>query len=82
MIHNRNRYEQYMEEDTTIDQYVSKMLLNGEWRGHEKIVAFSEIYDVQMQVFISLNAQHHIIRITTAEEGLTLGLLFSGDHYD
>ena len=34
MIHNRDRFEQYMEEDTTIDQYISKMLLNGEWGGH------------------------------------------------
>ena len=47
----------------------------------EEIVAFSEIYDVQIQVFDSLAAQHPIVRITNAEEGLTLSLLFSGDHY-
>ena len=81
MIHNRDRFEQYMEEDTTIDQYISKMLLNGEWGGHTEIVAFSEIYDVQIQVFDSLSAQHPIVRITTAGEGLKLSLLFSGDHY-
>ena len=82
MIHNRDRFEQYMEEDTTIDQYISKMLLNGEWGGHAEIVAFSEIYDVQIQVFDSLAAQQPFVRITTAEGGLTLSLLFSGDHYD
>ena len=82
MIHNRDRFEQYMEEDTTIDQYISKMLLNGECGGHAEIVAFSEIYDVQIQVFDSLAAQQPIERITTAEGGLTLSLLFSGDHYD
>ena len=71
-----------MEEDTTIDQYISKMLLNDEWGGHTEIVAFSEIYDVQIQVFDSLAAQQPIVRITTAEGGLTLSLLFSGDHYD
>ena len=81
MIHNRDRFEQYMEEDTTIDQYISKMPLNGEWGGHAEIVAFSEIYDVQIQVFDSLAAQHPIVRITTAEEGPKLSLLFSGDHY-
>ena len=70
-----------MEEDTTIDQYISKMTLNVQWRGHAEIVAFSEIYDVQIQVFDSLAAQHPIVRITTAEEGLKLSLLFSGDHY-
>ena len=82
MIYNRDRFEQYMEEDTTLDHYISKMLLNGEWGGHAKIVAFSEIYDVQKQVFDSLAAQHPIVRIITAEGGLTLSLLFYGDHYD
>ena len=80
MIRNRDRFEQYME-DTTIDQYISKMPLNGKWGGHAEIAAFSEIYDVQIQVFDSLAAQHPIVRITTAEEGLKLSLLFSGDHY-
>ena len=82
MIHNRDRFEQYMEEDTTIDQYISKMSLNGQWGGHAEIVAFSEIYDAQIQVFDSLAAQHPIVRITAAEGGLKLSLLFSGDHYD
>ena len=81
MIHNRDRFEQYMEEDTTIDQYISKMPLNGKWGGHAEIAAFSEINDVQIQVFDSLAAQHPIVRITTAEGGLKLSLLFSGDHY-
>ena len=67
--------------DTTIDQYISKMPLNGEWGGHAEIVAFSEIYDVQIQVFDLLAVQQPIVRITTAEGGLTLSLLFSGDHY-
>ena len=43
---------------------------------------FSEIYDAQIQVFNSLATQHPIVKITTAEEGFTLSLLFSGDHYD
>ena len=57
------------------------MPLNGQWGRHADIVAFSEIYDVQIQMFDSLAAQHPIVRITTAEEGLKLSLLFSGDHY-
>ena len=56
MIRNRDRFEQYMEEDTTIDQYISKMPLNGKWGGHAEIVAFSEICEVQIQVFDSLAA--------------------------
>ena len=70
-----------MDEDTTIDQYISKMQLNGKWRGYAEIFAFSEIYDVQIQVFDSLAAQRPIVKITTAEEGLKLSLLFSGYHY-
>ena len=58
MICNRDCFEQFMEEDTTIDQYISKIPLNGQWGGHAEIVAFSEIYDVQMQVFDSFAAQH------------------------
>ena len=58
------------------------MLLNGEWGGKAEIVAFSEIYDVQIQVFDSLAAQHPTVRIANAEGGLTLSILFSGDHYD
>ena len=57
------------------------MPLNGKLGGHAEIVAFSEIYDVQIQVYVSLSAQHPIDRITTAEGGLKLSLLFSGDHY-
>ena len=58
------------------------MRLNGEWEGHAEIVAFSEIYYVQMQVFDSLAAQHTLVRIATAEGDLTLSLPFFGDHYD
>ena len=67
-------------EDTTIDQYISKMPLNGKWGGYAEIFAFSKIYDVQIQVFDSLAVQHPIVRITTAEEDLKLSLLFSCDH--
>ena len=30
MIRNRDCFEQFMEEDTTIDQYISKIPLNGQ----------------------------------------------------
>ena len=57
--------------------------MSSRWMGgYVEIVAFSEIYDVQIQVFDSLPAQHPIVRITTVEGGLTLSLLFSGDHYN
>ena len=59
-----------MKEDTTIDQYISKMPLNGQWEGHAEIVAFSEIYDVQKQVFDSLATQHPIVRIKLLRKAL------------
>ena len=34
MIKIRDLFEQYMEEDTTIDQYISKILLDGKWGRH------------------------------------------------
>ena len=33
-----------MDEKITIDQYIAKMMMEGEWDGHSEIVAFSEIY--------------------------------------
>ena len=30
-----------MDEEMTIDQYIEKMMMEGEWGGHSEIVAFS-----------------------------------------
>ena len=71
-----------MDEDMTIDQYIAKMMMEGEWGGHSEIVAFSEIYSVQIHIFDSIASQEPITRVVTADGDYTISILFSGDHYD
>ena len=71
-----------MDEETTIDQYIAKMMMESEWGGHSEIVAFSEIYSVQIHIFDSIASQEPIIRVVTEDKHYTINILFSGDHYD
>ena len=71
-----------MDEEITIDQYIAKMMMEGEWGGHSEIVAFSEIYSVQIHIFDSIASQEPITRVVTADGNYTISILFSGDHYD
>ena len=58
------------------------MQREGEWGVHAEILNFSEIYNVQIQVFDSITSQDSIARVSTSEGGLTLSLIYSDDHYD
>ena len=49
-----------MDEEMTIDQYIAKMMMEGEFGGHSEIVAFSEIYSVQIHIFNSIASQEPI----------------------
>ena len=71
-----------MDEKMTIDQYIAKMMMEGEWGGHFEIVAFSDIYSVQIHMFASIASQEHITRVVTVDENYKISILFSGDHYD
>ena len=71
-----------MDEEMTIDQYIAKMMMEGEWGGHSEIVAFSEIYRVQIHIFDSTATQEPITRVVTADGDYIISILFSGDHYD
>ena len=66
----------------TIDQYIAKMMMEGEWGSHSEIVAFSEIYSVQIHIFVPIASQEPITRVVTADENYTISILFSGHHYD
>ena len=46
LIQHKKRFAQYMDEEMTIDQYIAKMMMEGEWGDHLEIVAFSEIYNI------------------------------------
>ena len=66
----------------TIYQYIAKMMMEGEWSDHSEIVAFLEIYCVQIHIFYSIASQEPITRIVTADGNYTISILFSGHHYD
>ena len=66
----------------TIDQYITKMMMEGEWGSHSEIVAFSEIYSVKIHIFVPIASQEPITRVVTADENYTISILFSGHHYD
>ena len=57
-------------------------MMEGEWGGHSEIIAFSEIYRVQIHIFDSIASQEPITRVVTADVNCTISILFSGDHYD
>ena len=71
-----------MDEEMTIDQYIAKIMMEGEWGSHSEIVAISEIYSVQIHIFDSITSQESITRVVTADGNYTISILFSGDHYD
>ena len=71
-----------MDEEMTIDQYIAKMMMEGEWSGHSEIVTFSEIYSVQIHIFDSIVSQEPITRVVTADGDYTISILFSDDHYN
>ena len=61
-----------MDEEMTIDQYIAKMMMEGEWGGHSKIVVFSENYSVQIHILDSIAFQEPITRVVTADGDYTI----------
>ena len=47
-IKNQDRFEVAMKEGTDIKDYISKMLIDGELGGYVELVAFSELYNIQI----------------------------------
>ena len=82
IIQNRARFKDFMEDDVDVTEYTAKMLLDGEWGGHVELVAFSELYSVQIQIFDSIGCELPITTVTTPNEAGTISILFSHDHYD
>ena len=44
IIQNRDRFIDFMEDNVDVTEYISKMLLDGEWGCYVELVAFSEFY--------------------------------------
>ena len=55
------------------------LMVNG---GHVELVAFSELYRVQIQIFDSIGSEQPITTVTTPNDARTILILFSHDHYD
>ena len=82
LIKNQNRLEGVKNEGTDIKDYISKMLMDGEWGGYVELVAFSELNNMPIQVYDSLCSQQPIATVSTANGRITIAILFSSDHYD
>ena len=65
-----------MGEEMTIDQYIAKMMMESEWGGYSEIVAFSEIYSVQIHIFDSIASQEPITRVVTTDRNYTISIFF------
>ena len=49
ILHNNQRFADHLPQET--NEYVQKMLEDGEWGGEPEIVAFSELYNVNITVY-------------------------------
>ena len=49
IIHNSKRFESHLPEE--LDEYIPKMMEDGEWGGEPEIVVFSEVYSVNIIVY-------------------------------
>ena len=82
LIKNQNIFEETMEKGTEIKDYIYKMLIDGEWGWYVELVAFSELYNIQIQVYGFLGSQQPLTPVSTADGRVTITILFSGDHTD
>ena len=74
MIQNKDHFREFMEDNVEIDEYIFKILLDGELDGHAEFEAFSELYNTQIQVFDSLRSRETITRISLLKENMIIML--------
>ena len=63
MILNRDHFRESMEKNVVIFEYKSKMLPDDKWDAHAELVELSELYNVQILVFDSLESMKSITKI-------------------
>ena len=54
IFHNRKSFVDNLPQD--IDEYIQKMLEDGEWVGEPEIVAFSELYNVNVTFYVAMTS--------------------------
>ena len=50
MRQNRQDFAPFMEDDETFDDYTARMSRDGSWAGHQELIAFSRLYNVNIVV--------------------------------
>ena len=81
-IQNKVRFQEFMEPEIEIIEYISNMLLDEQWGGYAELITFSEVYNVQVSIFDSIASEQPITRVTTTSGDKSIFLLFLEDHND
>ena len=53
ILHNSRRFENHLPEE--LDEYIKKIMEDGEWDGEPEIVAFSEVYSIIIIVYDAMS---------------------------
>ena len=72
LIKSQNWFEEAMEESTDIKDYIFKILMDGELGENVEVVEFSELYNIQMQIYDSSVPQLLLVEIIPQE-----GIIFT-----
>ena len=81
ILHNRKRFADHLPQD--IDEYIQKMLEDGEWGGEPEIVAFSELYNVNVTVYDAMTSSiPYLIAENQRATHTVYVLMINNDHFN
>ena len=79
ILNNKKRFAYHLPQD--IDEYIQKMLEDGECGGEPKIVAFSELYNVNVTVYDAMTSSiPYLIAENQRETHTVYALMINNDH--
>ena len=81
IIYHSDRFKDHLPWD--INEYIDRMLEDGEWGGEPEIVAFSEIYNTSVHVFDVMTSAipYLVVENSTSSHSINL-LLTNNNHFD
>ena len=81
ILHNRKRFADHLPQD--IDEYIQKMLEDGEWGGEPEIVTFSELYNVNVTVYDAMTSSiPYLIAENQRATHTVYVLMINNDHFN
>ena len=81
VLHNSIRFEHHL--PTVLSEYISKMLDDGEWGGEPEIVAFSELFCVNIYVYDAMTSPvPYLVAENPAANHSVHLLLTNNNHFD